>query len=216
MKHLFGHLSLGPHKGVYSITTPCGSDSQRSHSQSSDSASMTLDTPDDDGACTSSQTTKMPEDGGMSSGLPQEPVDGFTLNSDQGDGQRNIQTNIIAEAVANSNAPESSGENLTLGKIGLFILSSVGGCAVTDNIVNEHAGDYANTTTTVITTTIGAVGGMDVINQNMSTFVEQSAQLIKVLDEVAKLHPFIGGMSDQIFFQSSLKRDPRISGCHGL
>lgn len=49
----------------------------------------------------------------------------------------------------------------------------------------------------MVSNTIDLVGGADVIKQNVNSFVEKSAVLIGVLDEVAKIHPFVAGMSQQ-------------------
>ena len=38
-----------------------------------------------------------------------------------------------------------------------------------------------------------AVGGLEAIEQGVNHFLEGSAVLMKTLDEVAKLHPFVGG-----------------------
>ncbi|KAJ7901712.1 hypothetical protein B0H14DRAFT_1250148 [Mycena olivaceomarginata] len=43
-----------------------------------------------------------------------------------------------------------------------------------------------------ITTGLEAVGGMEVIEQGLNTFMEGMPVLMNALDEVAKLHPFIG------------------------
>jgi hypothetical protein len=40
-----------------------------------------------------------------------------------------------------------------------------------------------------------AVGGMEVIEHGLNTFMEGIPVLMNALDEVAKLHPFIGGTS---------------------
>ncbi|KAJ6481736.1 hypothetical protein C8R45DRAFT_1002875 [Mycena sanguinolenta] len=45
---------------------------------------------------------------------------------------------------------------------------------------------------TTITTELTAVGGMEVIEKGLNTFMEGMPVLMNALDEVAKLHPFIG------------------------
>lgn len=40
---------------------------------------------------------------------------------------------------------------------------------------------------------LDATGGMEAIEQGINRFIEGSQVLMNALDEVAKLHPFIGG-----------------------
>jgi hypothetical protein len=54
--------------------------------------------------------------------------------------------------------------------------------------------DQQNSTMlTVIKTAMDATGGTEAIEQGVSSFVEGSALLMSALDDVAKLHPFVGG-----------------------
>lgn len=54
---------------------------------------------------------------------------------------------------------------------------------------------HANSTQVVagITTLLETTGGRRAIEEGLSHFLEGSAVLMKALDEVAKLHPFVGG-----------------------
>jgi hypothetical protein len=56
---------------------------------------------------------------------------------------------------------------------------------------------------TGITTVLDATGGMQAIEQGMNHFLEGSAVLMNVLDDVAKLHPFIGGECKHTVISSS-------------
>lgn len=49
-----------------------------------------------------------------------------------------------------------------------------------------------------------AAGGTQAIEQGVNAFLEGSAMLMKALDEVAKFHPFIGGVleSQALLFTS--------------
>lgn len=58
--------------------------------------------------------------------------------------------------------------------------------------VNGLSGDRVQTMNTVISTTLN-LSGAEAIKDHISTFAEHSVVLIKALDEVAKLHPFVGG-----------------------
>ena len=44
-----------------------------------------------------------------------------------------------------------------------------------------------------VKTTIDAVGGMEAVSKGLNSLLEGSGNFIKALDEVAKLHPFVGG-----------------------
>lgn len=52
-----------------------------------------------------------------------------------------------------------------------------------------------STMVTGVTTILNASGSMQAIEQGVNHFLEGSEVLMKVLDEVQKLHPFIGGVS---------------------
>lgn len=48
--------------------------------------------------------------------------------------------------------------------------------------------------TTVVTTVLDVTGGMEGIERGLKSVMEGSAVLMNALDELAKLHPFVGGM----------------------
>jgi hypothetical protein len=71
---------------------------------------------------------------------------------------------------------------------------------IIDGLAEGHVNSINNAISTtnpisnVVSTALSLAGGADAIKENMSAFAEHSAVLIKALDEVAKLHPFVGGM----------------------
>jgi hypothetical protein len=70
--------------------------------------------------------------------------------------------------------------------------------ATRDNHVN-----LINGLTQVLSTT----GGLEAIEQGVNHFLEGSAILIKGLDDVAKLHPFVGGAPREIIFDRVISSD---------
>ncbi|KAJ6618743.1 hypothetical protein B0H10DRAFT_1794829 [Mycena sp. CBHHK59/15] len=62
-----------------------------------------------------------------------------------------------------------------------------------NGVINaQNKQGIATTVMTGITIGLDAVGGMDAIEQGLNTFMEGMPVLMNALDEVAKLHPFIG------------------------
>ncbi|KAJ6610413.1 hypothetical protein B0H10DRAFT_2060654 [Mycena sp. CBHHK59/15] len=67
--------------------------------------------------------------------------------------------------------------------------------AIEGNIIKAQLNETnAAAVVTGITAGLEAVGGMEAIEHGLNTFMEGIPVLMNALDEVAKLHPFIGGM----------------------
>jgi hypothetical protein len=60
-------------------------------------------------------------------------------------------------------------------------------------ILAAQSDQQNSTMVTVIKTAMDMTGGTEAIEQGVSSFVEGSALLMSALDDVAKLHPFVGG-----------------------
>jgi hypothetical protein len=60
-------------------------------------------------------------------------------------------------------------------------------------VLAAQGGQQNSTALTVIQTAMDLTGRTEAIEQGVNSFVEGSALLMKVLDDVAKLHPFVGG-----------------------
>jgi hypothetical protein len=72
---------------------------------------------------------------------------------------------------------------------------------------------------TGVTAVLDATGGMEAISQGVNSFLEGSAVLMNALDEVSKLHPFIGGVRARYYLliaAATLTPSDTHSRRHGL
>lgn len=69
---------------------------------------------------------------------------------------------------------------------------------------NYGAAIKAQTNNAVIISTvqagITAVGGVEAIQTGLNSFMEHATVIMKTLDEVSKLHPFIGGENIDVLY----------------
>jgi hypothetical protein len=99
-----------------------------------------------------------------------------------------------------NNDPKMSQTDKVLQKIGSYLPCGSNGILlryiVTEGEALAAQGHQVNATAAItgITTVLDATGGMQAIEQGVNHFLEGSAVLMNALDEVSKLHPFIGGV----------------------